>query len=145
MANNVVVLAAVRAARVPEAVMPDRLAASWAEGWARVQMCHHQREVAWWRYRLAVAVHGLHSLEVLQAKRYRVSVERAWEHEAHQLLFVPAPAVRFLRWKERFATGARWSSYVEAALERDRQAFAARIDGQRKGAETRRARKAVHS
>jgi len=141
MANNVVVLAAVRAERVPEAVMPDRLAASWVEGWARVQMCHHQREVAWWRYRLAVAVHGLNSLEAMQAKRYRVSVERAWEHEAYQLLFVPAPAVRFLRWKERFATGTRWSPHVEAALMRDRNTHAVRIEGSRKAATTMRARK----
>lgn len=145
MASNVVVLADVRPQHEPELMAPTKPASTWAEGWARVQMCHHQRDVAWWHYRLAVAVHGLHSLEAIQAKRYRVSVERAWEHEAHQLLSVPAPAVRFLRWKERFATGDRWSPGVEATLERDRLAFACRIEGQRRAAETRRSRKAVHS
>ncbi|CAI2932471.1 hypothetical protein [Aminobacter niigataensis] len=118
---------------------------AWAEGWARFKMCDHQREVAWWAYRLAEAIHGKNSLEAIQARRYRVTVERAWEHEAVKLLFVAAPAVRFLRWKERIATGNRWCPEVEAALERDRQAFAHRIEGQRKAAATRRGRKAVHS
>ncbi|GAA4121602.1 hypothetical protein ACFFTN_21085 [Aminobacter aganoensis] len=145
MASNVVVLADVRNEREPVTVEPARPADSWDEGWARVQMCHHQRNVAWWHYRLAVAVNGLHSLEVMQARRYRASVERAWEHEAYHLLFVPAPAVRFLRWKERFAMGSRWSPKVEAALVRDRINHAVRIESNRKAATSRKARKGARS
>lgn len=117
-------------------------ASAWGEGWARVQMLEGLRRAAWWRYKIAVAVHGHNSVEVTQARRYRVVAERAWEAEAIKQLFIAAPAVRFLRWKEKFAK-CRRNPEVNAALERDRAAHAVQIAGRQKAIATLRARRAL--
>lgn len=81
------------------------------------------------QYRFCMGIeYGLIASETEQARTAAKRANQNWQCARLEQLFIAAPAVRHLRWKEKEA--ARWPFHpeIEAALARDREAHSLTIE-----------------
>jgi hypothetical protein len=104
-----------RAAFVASLVKP---ASEWLWGMARVRLADFTAEAAFWRHRVTCDENGKES----DASKFARAVWKQADQERNlrigEQLFVAAPTVAALRWKEKVA-GSRMCKEVGEALDRD--------------------------
>lgn len=115
-------------------------------GWLNVQKLDHERLAVDYERTIIYRTHGIESPKCWDARKASRAAEKAWREQCLKQMFIPATAVRHLRWKQDWArrNGASDHPLIVIAISRDEAALAVKLAAVSRQ-QAARTRKAVRS
>ena len=102
-------------------------AIDWETGYHDVQRCDHLRHAAWHHWRLVSDEHGVGSEAEHDAKWRREAAYSEFLRACARQMFIEAPTIRALRWKQKQTFADRHPEFIKAVA-RDEAQYARQLE-----------------